>query len=107
MERRLMKDNDNRLISGVCSGIANYLNTDPSIVRLITVVLFFITGGGILLAYIIMAVILPSNDSIDRNTKESMQDINAKLRKKPVDEFALNPDDYTFDEADYQTEDPK
>lgn len=105
MQKRLMRDEDDRLIAGVCSGLAKYLNTDPSIVRLVTVVLLFITGGGIILAYIALAVIVPSEQSLQGKASGSMQDFNTKVKKKPVKDFALNPDDYIIDEADYKVED--
>lgn len=105
MQKRLMRDEDDRLIAGVCSGLAKYLNTDPSIVRLVAVVLLFITGGGIILAYIALAVIVPSEQSLQGKASGSMQDFNTKVKKKPVNDFALNPDDYIIDEADYKVED--
>jgi len=46
------------MIDGVCAGIAEYFNVDPTLVRLGAVVLTCIGGGGIL-AYIICAVIIP------------------------------------------------
>ncbi len=105
MEKRLTRDEDNRIIAGVCSGLAKYLNTDPSAVRLVAVVLLFITGGGIILAYIALAVIVPSEQSIQGKASGSTQDFNTKIKKKTVGEFALNPDDYIIDEADYKVED--
>lgn len=105
MQKRLMRDEDDRLIAGVCSGLAKYLNTDPSIVRLVAVVLLFITGGGIILAYIALAVIVPSEQSLQGKASGSMQDFNTKVKKKPVSDFSLNPDDYIIDEADYKVED--
>ncbi len=45
-------------IFGVCSGIANYLDTDPTIMRILFIVAVFGFGMGIL-AYIVMAVVMP------------------------------------------------
>ena len=51
---------DNKKLCGVCGGIAEYLDVDPTVVRLATAVItFFSLGGGILL-YAIAAVIIPS-----------------------------------------------
>ncbi len=55
---RLHRSRTNRQIAGVCGGIAEYLKADPSIVRLVTVILIFGWGSG-LLAYIICALVLP------------------------------------------------
>ena len=55
---RLHKSRTNKQIAGVCGGIAEYLRVDPSIVRLVTIVLMLGWGSG-LLAYIICAIIIP------------------------------------------------
>lgn len=55
--RRLTKSRTERMICGVCGGFAEYLNMDPTIVRLIMVV-FMCMGWGIL-AYFIAAIIMP------------------------------------------------
>lgn len=59
MEKRLYKSNENKMIAGVCGGIAEYFAIDPTIVRLAWV-LFCALGGSGLLAYIIAAIIIPS-----------------------------------------------
>ena len=59
--RRLHRSVRNRQIAGVCGGIAEYLNTDPSVVRLVTVVLVLGWGSG-LLAYLICALVLPEGE---------------------------------------------
>jgi len=56
--RRLYRSNVNRMIAGVCGGIAEYLNVDPTLVRLGFVLLTFASGMGILL-YLVMAVVVP------------------------------------------------
>ena len=57
-KKRLYKDQANKKICGVCSGIAKYFDIDPTIVRL-ALVLFCILGGSGLLAYIICAFVIP------------------------------------------------
>ena len=49
----------NRMIAGVCAGLGEYLNIDPTVVRLLFVLGFFLTGPGILVAYLIMAIVVP------------------------------------------------
>lgn len=53
---RLYRDESNKILGGVCSGIGNYLRIDPWIVR----ILFIVSGIG-LLAYIILWIFIPSN----------------------------------------------
>ena len=62
--KRLYKSKRERMISGVCGGIAEYFGWDPSIVRLVFVI-FALTGGSGILAYIAAAVILPEEDDSD------------------------------------------
>ena len=50
----------NRKICGVCGGIAEYFDVDPTVIRLLWVVLCLFAGSGIL-AYIVAAIIMPEN----------------------------------------------
>jgi phage shock protein PspC (stress-responsive transcriptional regulator) len=56
--RRMYRDPDNRVIGGVCSGLAAYWNIDPVILRVIFVVLVFAGLSG-LLVYIILWIVMP------------------------------------------------
>ena len=56
--RRLYRSRKNRIIAGVCGGIGEYFNVDPTIVRLLWVLFTFLGGSGII-AYIICRVIIP------------------------------------------------
>lgn len=56
--KKLYKSSTDKKIAGVCGGIAEYFNIDPTLVRLGWVV-FCALGGSGLLAYIIMAIIMP------------------------------------------------
>ena len=58
MGKKLYKSNKNKMLDGVCGGIAEYFNIDPTLVRLGWVV-FCALGGSGLLAYIIAALIMP------------------------------------------------
>lgn len=55
--KELRKSSTNRMICGVCGGVGEYFNIDPTIVRLIFV-LIGCTGTGII-AYLVMAIIMP------------------------------------------------
>ncbi|MFO0227390.1 MAG: PspC domain-containing protein [Gammaproteobacteria bacterium] len=46
-------------ISGVCLGLARYSGLDPTLVRALAVVLLFITGGGMILLYAVMMLMIP------------------------------------------------
>jgi phage shock protein C len=55
----LTRSKSNRMIAGVCAGLADYLNIDPTVVRLLFVLGFFTFHAGLLLAYLIMAIVTP------------------------------------------------
>ena len=56
--KKLYKSQTDRKLCGVCGGIAEYFNIDPTLVRLLWI-LVTITGGAGLLAYIIAAIVMP------------------------------------------------
>lgn len=58
-QKKLYRSKENKMICGVCGGLAEYFNIDPTIVRLLTVVIALGSAGTVLLAYIIAAVIIP------------------------------------------------
>ncbi|MDF2844394.1 MAG: DNA-binding transcriptional activator PspC [Herbinix sp.] len=57
--KKLYRSTSDKMISGVCGGLANYLNIDATVIRLLWVVLGLTAGFGII-AYIIAAIIIPS-----------------------------------------------
>lgn len=63
MEKRLYKIDEGKMLDGVCGGIAEYFNIDPSLVRLAWI-LFSACGGCGILAYIIAAIVIPRKSDI-------------------------------------------
>ena len=63
MMKKLCKSNTNRKICGVCGGIAEYLNADPTLIRLAFVIIAMAAGSG-LLAYILAALIMPEAQEV-------------------------------------------
>lgn len=61
--KRLYKSSTDRMICGVCGGVANYFNVDPTLIRLAWVVLCLAAGSGII-AYIIAAIVIPQEGNI-------------------------------------------
>ena len=60
MPKKLYKIEQGKVLCGVCGGIGEYLNLDPNIIRLITVLIGIFTAFfPLLIAYIIMACVLP------------------------------------------------
>lgn len=56
--RRMYRDPDSRVLGGVCSGLAAYWNIDPTIIRVIIIVLFLVGGSGLLI-YLILWIVMP------------------------------------------------
>lgn len=63
MKKRLYRIEEGKMIAGVCGGIAEYFDLDPTVVRLGWVLFSAAAGGGIL-AYIIAALIIPVKSQI-------------------------------------------
>ncbi len=62
--KKLYKDSDNKIIAGVCSGLAVYFEIDPTLMRIIVLALVLFTGivPG-LIFYVIAAVIMPEKET--------------------------------------------
>lgn len=60
--KKLTKCSKDKMICGVCSGVANYFGIDPTIVRLVWALLIIGAGVG-LLAYIICAIVMPYEET--------------------------------------------
>lgn len=69
-QKRLYRDVENGKVSGVCAGLADYFDTDVTIIRVVWLILLFCAGSG-LLAYIIMALVVePKSVVLKRMQKE-------------------------------------
>ncbi len=74
--KKLFRDPDNKIIAGVCSGLANYFGVpDPVWIRLLFVILFFGTGIG-LIVYIVLMIVIPQA----KTTTDRME-----MRGEPID----------------------
>ncbi|MBP8000468.1 MAG: PspC domain-containing protein [Chloroflexi bacterium] len=60
MKKRLMRSQD-KMIFGVCAGLAEYMNVDPVVIRLLMVLLTLTTGYGLLI-YLLLAILMPTAD---------------------------------------------
>lgn len=62
--KKLTRSTSNRMIAGVCAGLGEYLGIDPTVVRLLFVLGFFTLHVGVVLAYLIMAIIIPEQTQV-------------------------------------------
>lgn len=57
--KNLVRRRDDRMVAGVCSGVADYLGVDPTLVRLLTVVLAICSVGAAVIAYVAAWILMP------------------------------------------------
>ncbi|WP_326717778.1 PspC domain-containing protein [Vagococcus jeotgali] len=80
MGRRLTKSSTNIVLTGTLAGIAEYFRIDPTLVRIIYVLLSFFTLGSPVILYIVLALIIPSAKS--NSTKGYRSHSSYKKEKK-------------------------
>ncbi|MBN2101053.1 PspC domain-containing protein [Candidatus Dojkabacteria bacterium] len=66
--KRIYRSESNRMIAGVCGGIGEYFDVDPTIVRIIWVLVVLFGGSGILV-YIILWIVIPTESDVKGATK--------------------------------------
>ncbi|MEL7309963.1 MAG: envelope stress response membrane protein PspC [Pseudomonadota bacterium] len=79
--RRFFRDRDNKRLAGVCSGIAEYFGFDRTMVRLLTVIAFFLAGPIVIVLYIGMMLLVPSA-SFERH-EPAREEFRRSLRESP------------------------
>ena len=64
MEKRLYRSSTNKMVCGVCAGVAEYFGIDPTVVRFAWVILTLISAGAGLIGYIAAAIIIPEQGNV-------------------------------------------
>lgn len=86
-QRRLYRSTQDRMFAGVCSGIAEYLDVDPTLVRLVFVALALMGGPGPII-YIVLMLIVPENPRAGwkrkRDELDEFEDGSAVIPSIPV-----------------------
>lgn len=83
--KRLYRNTDDQMIAGVCSGIAEYVNVDPTAIRLAFLVLMLAGGSGFWI-YIVMWIIMPIKPAVSKAV-----DVVEKAPAKPVSKSTPRP----------------
>ena len=73
MGKRLYRSRSDRILWGVCGGLAKYFAIDPTIIRVIFVLTIFFSGFGILV-YIILAIVVPQENSETKEPSETIRE---------------------------------
>jgi phage shock protein PspC (stress-responsive transcriptional regulator) len=77
-KKRLYRDEEDKILGGVASGLAHYLNIDPAVVRILFAVLAIFGGSGFLV-YIILWIVLPSRSLITNIRKRLYRDTEDRV----------------------------
>jgi phage shock protein C len=67
--KKLYRSKKNRIIAGVCGGLGKYFDVDPTLIRLLWVIVFFMGGSGVLI-YIIFWIVLPEEEESEKEVKD-------------------------------------
>ncbi|MCH5228101.1 MAG: PspC domain-containing protein [Muribaculaceae bacterium] len=97
VRKRIFRDPQNAMLGGVCSGLAAYLNVDVTIVRLLTVLLFFLSASTVAIVYIILWIVVPpANTPLQRmqmkGENPTMENIAKSVTENYMEES--NPNNY-------------
>lgn len=84
-EKKLYRDMDDRVVAGVCAGIAHYVNADPKWIRLATLLISFAGGFGVLV-YAILWIIMPKAKSRIERMEMKGEPANLQGFQKNLDE---------------------
>src|SRR5512136_2054263 len=70
--QRLYRSKSDRMIAGVCGGLARYFSVDATLVRLVFLLILFLGGAGFLV-YLILWIIMPEEDRVAATPQENVQ----------------------------------
>jgi phage shock protein C len=70
--KKLYRSKKNRMIAGVCGGLGEYFDVDPTLIRLLWVIVFFMGGSGVLI-YTIFWIVLPEEEESGKEVKDEKQ----------------------------------
>ncbi len=64
MTKKLTRNTSNSVLGGVCAGVAQYLDLDPTLIRVLTVLATILGFGSLVLVYLLMWLIVPADTSV-------------------------------------------
>jgi phage shock protein PspC (stress-responsive transcriptional regulator) len=70
--KRLYRSSDQKIFLGVCGGLGEYFDIDPTLVRILFVVGTLVAGSAIVL-YVVLALIMPAEDALDLHPRAAAQ----------------------------------
>jgi phage shock protein PspC (stress-responsive transcriptional regulator) len=85
MNKTLYRSGENRIIAGVCAGVAEYFDIDAAVIRFVWALSVFAGGAGIW-AYLIAWIIIPENPEMKRKDLKMTRKVKLKKEKEKVSE---------------------
>jgi len=79
--KRLLRSKTNRVYGGVCGGLGDYFGVDPTIIRILTVVLAFASGGGVVLVYFILWWVIPEAGQENQSVADRANNAQAEIKQ--------------------------
>lgn len=94
-DKRLYKSSANRIFAGVCGGIGEFFNVDPTLVRIITLIIMLFSFGTAAIIYVICFLLMPNAPIDDFETmKQANEDYTESKKQKKTKHFDDDFDSY-------------
>ncbi len=90
-KKKLYRDSDNMMVSGVCSGLAAYFGIDTTLIRVIFFVSIFFTGGFTILLYIILWIVMPLAISVPEKMEMRGEPLTIANIEEKAKDYAVAP----------------
>ncbi len=103
-QKRLYRSNQDRMFAGVCGGIAEYLDVDPTLVRLVFVALTLMGGPGFII-YIVLMLIVPEDPGPEWKRKRDEAYLDDEEASVVQSSIPVPPEEITPPPADDETAD--
>ena len=82
MKKRIYRTEKDKKICGVCGGLAEYLDMDPTLMRLLWVLIACLGAGSAFIAYIIAAIIVPTKSEVEKQMREETIEVKAEFKEE-------------------------
>jgi phage shock protein PspC (stress-responsive transcriptional regulator) len=92
MAKRLYRSSKSKVLGGVCGGLGEYFDIDPTLIRLFAVLALFFSDGAVFVAYIVAWIIMPLNETSVATSEERTQ----KTPASPASEIPNDPTWHSF-----------
>jgi phage shock protein C len=79
--KKLYRSETNKVLAGVCGGLAEYFDIDPTLVRVAFIVFTVLTGGGIII-YPLMWLLIPSESDASGSSEKTMNKNIEEMKEK-------------------------